>query len=103
HRATESSLRLTLSRPNLEASLVAGEGIVTTRSLGEERTEIAVVGPAGDVQLAWRPQRDTGTAGPAQLDASGEIAVRIQSEHRITSDARLRVRSYGSLLEAFRV
>jgi hypothetical protein len=55
------------------------------------------------VQLALRPRRDTAKTGSAQLDASGEITVRIQSERRISSDARLRVRGYGPPLETFRV
>src|SRR5204862_5374979 len=58
-RATESSLRLTSSQANLDASLASGEGIVTTRSLGNQRTEIVVLGPAGDVPLAWAPRRNT--------------------------------------------
>ena len=44
-----------------------------------------------------------GLSGCAQLDASGEISVRIQSEHRITSEARLRVRSFAGALTQFRV
>jgi len=101
-RATESSLRLTLSEPT-DAAMVAGDGIVTMRSIGERRAEVTVLGPAGDVQLALRPWRDAAKTGPAQLDASGEIIVRIQSERRISSDARLRVRSFGPPLETFRV
>jgi hypothetical protein len=102
-RATESSLRLTAQDRQAEASLIAGEGILRTRTLGDDRTEVSVLGPAGDLQLSWHPGRDVTAKGPSQLDASGEIAVRIESEHRITSDARLRVRSYGAPLETFRV
>ena len=101
-RATESSLRMVVPSPAADASLISGEGIATTHSLDEGRTEVVVLGAAGDLQLAWRPRREA-QRGPVQLDASGEIAVRIQSEHRITSDARLRVRSYGTGLESFRV
>src|SRR5207245_10923762 len=67
------------------------------------KSEIKVLGAAGDVQLAWRPKLVGATTGPGQLDTNGEMSVRVQSEHRITSDARLRVRSYGSPLEVFRV
>lgn len=101
-RATESSLRLVVPAPAADASLISGEGIATSHSLDELRTEIVILGAAGDLQLAWRPRHEAGK-GPVQLDASGEIAVRIQSEHRITSDARLRVRGYGAPLESFRV
>jgi hypothetical protein len=102
-RATESSLRLTTAGTNLDASLSAGDGLVSMRAAGDERTEITVLGAGGAVQLAWRPGRMVKAKGPAQFDASGEITVRIESEHRITSDARLRVRSFGGPLERFRV
>jgi hypothetical protein len=101
-RATESSLRLVVPSPAADASLISGEGIATTNSLDELRTEVVILGAAGDLQLAWRPRHEVGK-GPVQLDASGEIAVRIQSEHRITSDARFRVRGYGPPLESFRI
>ncbi len=102
-QATESTLRLSVWEPNIEASLAGGNGIVTTRATDDRKTEITVVGAAGDVQLAWRPKPPGAVTGTGQLDANGEISVRVQSEHRITSDARLRVRSYGTALETFRV
>lgn len=101
-RATESSLRLVVPSPAADASLISGEGIASSHSVDQGRTELVILGAAGDLQLAWRPRREA-AKGPVQLDASGEIAVRIQSEHRITSDARLRVRGYGAPLESFRV
>jgi hypothetical protein len=102
-RATESSLRLTTSEKEVEASLAGGEGIVSTRARGADHTEMSVLGPAGELQLAWRSAHDATGNEPGQLDASGEITVRIESEHRITSDARLRVRGYNGPLESFRV
>src|SRR5262245_59687148 len=101
--ATESSLRITVEGSNIEATLVGGNGIVTTRATTDVKTEVAVLGAAGDLQLAWRPKLASATPESGQLDANGEISVRVQSEHRITSDARLRVRSYGPPLESFRV
>ncbi len=101
-RATESALRLVVNSPGADITLISGEGIATTRVLDPGRMEIAVLGAAGDLVLAWRAHREAEKTA-VQLDASGEIAVRIQSEHRITSDARLRVRSYGAPLESFQV
>lgn len=101
--ATESSLRLTVAEPNIDATLVGGSGIVTTRATTDGKTEVAVLGAAGDMQLVWRPKLAGATLESGQLDANGEISVRVQSEHRITSDARLRVRSYGPPLDSFRV
>jgi hypothetical protein len=101
-KATETSLRLTVPRADVEASLLGGEGILT-KTTSSNQTELAVLGAAGDLQLAWGRGQAARTRGPTQLDASGEIVVRVESEHRITSDARLRVRSYGGPLETFRV
>jgi hypothetical protein len=101
-RATESSLRMVVDSPAVDSSLTAGEGIVSSRSLENGSAEITVAGAAGDMQLAWRLRRKT-VGSASQLDASGEIAVRIHSEHRIAADARLRVRGYGPPIESFRV
>jgi hypothetical protein len=106
--ATESSLRITVAEPNVDVSLAGGDGIVTTGTAtteisGAKTTQIVVIGAAGEMQLGWRPKAASATASAGQLDANGEISVRVQSEHRITSEARLRVRSYGPALETFRV
>jgi len=101
--ATESSLRLAVAGAGVEVAKTSGEGILTTRAVPEQRTELTVLGAAGDLQLQWRPQAVTSASAGRQLDVNGEISVRIQSEHRITSDARLRVRSFGPPLESFRV
>jgi hypothetical protein len=102
-RATESSLGLLVDESHLGASLIAGEGIVSARPAAENRSEITVLGAAGDMQLAWRAANEVVSKDKTQLDVSGDIIVRIESEHRVTSDARLRVRSYGGFLETFRV
>jgi hypothetical protein len=100
-KATEAALRLTVPGADAEALLLGGEGILT-RSTSGNQTELTVLGSAGELQLAWG-RGPAARSGPTQLDASGEIVVRVESEHRITSDARLRVRSYGGALETFRV
>lgn len=101
-RATESSLRIIVAAATADATLISGEGIATTKPFDGGHTEVTVLGAGGDLQLVWRPRRDT-TKTLLQLDVSGEIATRIHSEHRIASDARLRVRSFGSLFDSFRV
>ncbi|HZN34767.1 MAG TPA: hypothetical protein VFB80_13155, partial [Pirellulaceae bacterium] len=101
-RATESSLRLTVPVASIEAALT-GEGLATTRSAGGAQSEISVLGPAGELQLSWH-KGAAAVKGPTQLDASGsEIQVRVESQQSITSTARLKVRSYGGLLETFQV
>lgn len=102
-RATESSLRLSVPGPQPEPSLVRGEGIATVQSKGMDRWEITVLGPAGDLQLNWRKARETTTVGRALFDGNGEIVVKVESESRISSDAKLRVRSLSGPLEVFQV
>jgi hypothetical protein len=101
--ATESSLRWTVPLARVQARLTAGEGIVSTKELGEGRSEIAVLGPAGNIALAWQPGSAPAAARRAVLEASGEIVVKVESESRITSDARLRVRSSSGSIESFQV
>ena len=101
--ATESALRLTIPGQSVEASLAAGEGLVSVTPKSGEQSEIGVLGPAGDLQLSWRQARETAPAGPVLLDSGGEIVVKVESESRISSDARLRVRSLGAPLTSFQV
>ncbi len=103
-RATESSLKLVVPLEKAESSLKAGnEGIVFAKSTSGGKSEVEVIGPGGDLQLTWQPS--LGMSGEARqlLDASGEIVVRIEGRNRIGSDARLKVRSFGSPVEVFRV
>ena len=101
-RATESSLRLTVPLASCEA-LLTGDGLATTRSVDGGRSEVSVLGPAGELQLSWRMGRTTTAKGPPQFDASGEIQVRVDSQRSITSTAQIKVQSYSGLLETFQV
>jgi hypothetical protein len=102
-RATESTLRITVPQQRLEALLSEGNGIAKVESKGAEKSEITVVGAAGELQLGWRKMLEAAGSGPILLDSSGEIVVKVESESRITSDARLRVRSLGAPLSTFQV
>ena len=102
-RATESSLRLTIPGQRWDAFLSSGEGLISVAPKGGGDTEISVLGPAGDLQLGWRVAREAAIAGPMLLDSAGEIVVKVESENRISSDARLRVRSLGAPLASFQV
>ncbi|MGI8978420.1 MAG: hypothetical protein ACR2FY_04270 [Pirellulaceae bacterium] len=103
-RATESSLKLVVSLEKAEGSLKAGnEGIVSAKSSSGGKSEVEVIGPGGDLQLTWQPAQGMSAEARQLLDASGEIVVRIEGRNRIGSDARLKVRSFGSPVEVFRV
>jgi hypothetical protein len=102
-RATESTLRLTVPEPRIEATMPAGEGILSQRSTSGGQSEITVLGPAGDVQLVWQSRPEMVPASQAALEATAEIAIKVEGEDRIRSEARLRVRNPSGSLEAFRV
>jgi len=102
-RATEASLRLVLDAPVAEASLLSGEGIFTRETSPDGHAELVLLGAAGDVQLSWRVLRETATVQALALDVSGELVVRVESQRRVATDARLRVRSYTAPIDAFQV
>ncbi|MFN0018068.1 MAG: hypothetical protein ACKVP0_07405 [Pirellulaceae bacterium] len=103
-RATESSLKLQVPLEKADGSLKTGnEGIVSAKSIGGGKSEVEVIGPGGDLQLTWQPAQGMSAEAKQLLDASGEIAVRIEGRNRIGSDARLKIRSFGSPVETFRV
>ncbi len=102
-QATESSLRLTVPLARVQARLTSGDGILSTKELGNGQSEVSVLGPAGSLALAWQAGIAPAAARRAALEASGEIAVKVEGEHRISSDVRLRVRSAGGSIESFQV
>jgi hypothetical protein len=103
-RATESSLKLVVPLERAESSLKTGnEGIVSVRSSGGGKSEVEVIGSGGDLQLTWQAAQAMSAEARQLLDASGEIVVKIEGRNRIGSDARLKVRSFGSPVETFRV
>jgi hypothetical protein len=102
-RATESSLRVTVPEARADAKLTGGEGILSSRPQGQDQSELAVLGAAGALELTWQAgQAPTATATPL-LESSGEILVKVEGEYRISSEARLKVRSFAGAIDAFRV
>ena len=102
-QATESSLRLTVPQAHVQARLTGGDGIVSTKDQGNGQSEVVVLGPAGSLALAWQAGSAPAASRPAALEASGEIVVKIEGEHRVTSDVRLRVRSSAGVVETVQV
>ena len=101
-RATESSLKIETPIEKVEASLRSGgDGLLTTRSIGAGRSEISLLGAAGDVQVSWRPMRAANSVGA--LEAIGEVSVKVEGRTRVSSDAKLRVRSNAGTIESFQV
>ena len=99
-RGTESAVRLQVPLGQVLANLRnASEGILSTKSLSNNQSEIAVVGPAGDLHIAWQAGRGAAADIKPSLDAHGDITVRVESRNRLSAEARLKLRSVGKPLE----
>lgn len=103
-RGTESTVRVQVPLGQVAAQLRNGsEGILATKSLSGTQSEISVVGPTGDLQLAWQAGRAAAPEAKAAFLAAGEIFVRVESRSRISAEARLKLRSIGKPLETVSV
>lgn len=103
-RGTESSVKLQVPLPQVVANLRnASEGILSTRSLSGNQSEIQIVGASGDLQLGWLAGKTAAPEAKPTLDASGEIVVRVESRNRVSAEARLKLRSVGKPLETVSV
>ncbi len=100
-RGTESAVRLQVPFGSVAANLRTGsEGILSTKSLSGNQSEIVVVGPTGDLQVAWQPSRATPNDSKSTIDlVTGEIIVRVESRNRLSAEARLKLRAVGKPLE----
>lgn len=101
-RATESSLKLLVPLAGAEASLDGGsEGLLSSAPAGEQ-TEITALGIGGELSLHWQAAQGA-SASELALEASGQITVSVEGRQRISSDARLIVRSDRGEFDTFRV
>lgn len=102
-RGTESSLTLTVPQAPVECSLgETPQSIVATKVLGENKSEIRVLGLGGPLRLQWH-RTSTKEEQGVQLEASGEVTVRVEGQNRISSDLRLKLRRFNGPLDTFRV
>lgn len=103
-RGTESAVRLQVPFASIAANLRnASEGILSTKSLPNNQSEIVVVGPTGDLQIGWQRGRASAADIKPTLDATGEIVVRVESRNRLSAEARLKLRAVGKPLEVVTV
>lgn len=103
-RGTESVLRLQLPLPQVTANLRnASEGILSTKSIAGNQSEIQVIGSSGDLQIAWQAGKIAAPEAKGTLDVTGEVIVRVESRNRISAEARLKLRSVGKPLETVSV
>ncbi len=103
-RGTESSLRVAVAESRVSAELDTGsEGILSVEAVEAGGSEMAVLGAAGQVSMRWKRVSTGDSTARSILESSGELIVRVEGKNRISTDARLRVRSFGSAVESFRV
>lgn len=102
-RATESSLKLLVPLAKAEAELKgSGEGLASTREV-DGKCEIQVLGAGGELSLVWQPSQGMTAGARTLLEAGGEITVKVEGRNRVSSEARLTVRSLSGPLQTFRV
>lgn len=101
--AAVSDLRLTVPGKRIAATVSEGAGLLGVAPTGADASEIQVAGVGGDFQLTWLDAPAESAGVPATVEATSAIMVRIEGPRRLTSEARLKVRSYGIPLTTFRV
>ena len=101
-RASSAAVKLETAETSLQTSLRGGEGIAAVEERGGG-SQIEVVGAAGDFQLGWRKGVNTAAAPTPLLESGGEILVKVDGKSRVSSEARLKVRSFGGPVASFRV
>ncbi len=100
--AAVSQLQLQVPLARAVARVSEGSTLDAVRPLAGGKTEIKVLGLAGEFELTWNPA-ETQVAGlPAILEASSEQRIRINGRSANTY-AKLVVRSLGSAFDHFQV
>ncbi|MFO0870948.1 MAG: hypothetical protein U0935_18625 [Pirellulales bacterium] len=98
-----SELRLSVPGKRISANVSEGAGLIGVRPGEGEWAEIQAAGLSGDFQLSWIDSPSDAASIPATIEASAAILTRVEGPGRLTSEARLKVRSYGIPLTTFRV
>ncbi|MFM7074431.1 MAG: hypothetical protein ACKO38_21795, partial [Planctomycetota bacterium] len=101
--AAVSELRLTVPGQKIVAQAAEGATPPIVRPSGSKQSEIQVSGIGGEFQLSWSDSPAPTAAAAVALEATAAVSVRIEGPKRLTSEGRLRVRSYGAPLSSFRV
>lgn len=101
--ATTSELKLNVPGAGVMATVGNGASLLGSRTVSGDRTELQVAGLGGDTSVSWTEGAAQAVRAAPTLEATGTVLVRTEGPRRVTSEARLRVRSYGVPLETFRV
>ncbi len=109
---TRMSLRApaaTMSRMTLRVPLVDGDATIggsaslVEKTVEDGQTEFAVVGLTEDFSMRWYADRLVSSPETSSLEAEGRIVVFCDGPDMVRSEAQLRVRSSGKLVESIQV
>ncbi|MBN2022415.1 MAG: hypothetical protein JW809_06430 [Pirellulales bacterium] len=100
--AARCELQLTVPEAGLVGEVSRGATLETTASEDPRQTRFTAAGLRGDFELRWRKPAEAATAAPTVLDASGQIAVRIDDQS-VHTEATLQVQGGAAPLDRFRI
>lgn len=87
---------------NDAAPRIEGTGIINSQKVENGVLDVACSGFGSLLDLSWRPK-----TRPAEteswMEAAGAVEVRVDGRRQIRADARLRIRSFGTLAQPLRV
>ena len=102
-RSPYSRLVLSVPTPRAVATVSEGAKLEGTQAVGESATEIKVVDIGGPFRLSWRESQAHVAQNSAVLEVIGDVLVNVLGPGSITSEARLRLRSFGGPVEKVQV
>ncbi len=102
-RATASSLRLVVPDLGAQATIPAPARLVDQRNLPDKRTEFRAIGVVGETQLAWVNSQVPVATKPLLIEANGVIQIRVKGPGAATSEARLRLTSFGRRMDTVKI
>jgi hypothetical protein len=100
--AAVSQLQLQVPLARAEAKVSEGSKLDAARPLAGGKTELKVIGLAGDFELSWHPADSQVPSVPTILAVSTDQEIRMNGRN-VSTDATLSVRSLGSEFDHFQV
>ncbi len=101
-RATDSEFKLQVPLAKATARVSEGSMLMTPKAVNKNATELTAKNVGGEWELAWWPSGGKTAESSVELEAVGQVLVRLDGRERVT-EATLSVRSYGKAFERFRV
>ena len=102
-RATSSQLQLEVPGTGTDAKAADQATRIETQQTEGGGTQLKATALGRWLRLSWRDGQSTGTRQPVVLKVTGTVLTKIEEPTRITSEARLLVRSFGGDVDRLRV